>query len=381
MFFVAPFVHREIDHPQTTEFVFVAQSQLRTHFETQFAELFAGFQGIGTAENQYQIAGFGLHGGFQLLQHILRVEFIDTRFHVAVGFYAGVNHTFGTDLRPFHKFGQCVELLAGVRCGTFGTNAADVGRFVEHTEAVPFQHVHQFHKTHVETCVGFIAAVEFHGVVPSHARQFGQVDAFYGLEQMAAHAFEHIQNVFLFDERHFAVYLRKFGLTVGTQIFVAETFHNLEIAVESADHQQLFQCLRTLRQSVELPLIHAARHHKIARAFGRGVDQYGRFHLQKSLFVEIAAHLESHFVAQFEIFAHARTPQVEVTIFHAQVVAAVGLVFDGERRRGSLVQHVQFGNDDFDIARGHIGIFAVALGHCTGYLNNVFAPEVICFLT
>ena len=196
---------------------------------------------------------------------------------------------------------------------------------------------------------------------------------------MAAHAFEHIQNVFLFDERHFAVYLRKFGLTVGTQIFVAETFHNLEIAVESADHQQLFQCLRTLRQSVELPLIHAARHHKIARAFGRGVDQNGRFYLQKSLFVEIAAHLESHFVAQFEIFAHARTPQVEVTIFHAQVVAAVGFVFDGERRRGSLVQHVQFGNDDFDIARGHIGIFAVALGHCTGYLNNVFAPEVICF--
>ncbi|GHT43229.1 hypothetical protein AGMMS49965_16590 [Bacteroidia bacterium] len=45
--------------------------------------------------------------------------------------------------------------------------------------------------------------------------------------------FLEVETPVLLDERHFAVDLRKFGLTVGTQIFIAKTFHDLKIAVEA----------------------------------------------------------------------------------------------------------------------------------------------------
>ena len=73
---------------------------------------------------------------------------------------------------------------------------------------------------------------------------------------MFGHTFEGLDDVFLSDERHLAVDLSELRLTVGTQVLVAETLRNLEITVETADHQQLLQCLRALRQCIELPFIH-----------------------------------------------------------------------------------------------------------------------------
>ena len=41
-------------------------------------------------------------------------------------------------------------------------------------------------------------------------------------------------------------------LPVGAQVFVAETARNLEIPFHAADHQNLFELLRRLRQRVKL---------------------------------------------------------------------------------------------------------------------------------
>ena len=52
----------------------------------------------------------------------------------AVGFYAGINHTLGTNLRLLDELGEGVKLLAGVGGTTFGTDAADIVGAVEHRE-------------------------------------------------------------------------------------------------------------------------------------------------------------------------------------------------------------------------------------------------------
>ena len=83
--------------------------------------------------------------------------------------------------------------------------------------------------------------------MPSHARERIEFNTFNFTEQMTAHTFKHLDNILLFNETHFAVDLRKLRLTVSTKVFVAETFHDLEITVETAHHQQLFECLRRLR--------------------------------------------------------------------------------------------------------------------------------------
>jgi hypothetical protein len=46
--------------------------------------------------------------------------------------------------------------------------------------------------------------------------------------------------------------LGELGLAVGAQVLVAEAAHDLVVAVEAGNHQQLFEQLRRLRQGVEL---------------------------------------------------------------------------------------------------------------------------------
>ena len=81
---------------------------------------------------------------------------------------------------------------------------------------------------------------------------------------MLGHSLEGLYDVFLGYERHLAVNLCEFRLSVGTQVFVAEAFHDLEIAVESRHHKQLLESLRTLRQGIELSRVHARGHDEVA---------------------------------------------------------------------------------------------------------------------
>ena len=101
-----------------------------------------------------------------------------------------------------------------------------------------FHDVHQFNELHAETQIRFVAAIIFHGISPRHTlERFGQFNTPKSLEQMFGHSFESRNDVFLFYETHFTVNLCKFRLTVGTQVFVTETFCNLEITVEPGNHQ------------------------------------------------------------------------------------------------------------------------------------------------
>ena len=160
----------------------------------------------------------------------------------------------------------------------------------------------------------------------------------HGLEHMLGPALEDSEYVLLLDERHLAVDLGEFRLAVGAQVLVAEAAHDLEILVVSGDHQQLLQGLGRLRQGVELVRGHAARDHEVARALGRGVDQIGGLDLQKALIGEEAADLLGHFVTQDQVALQGRAPQVEVAVLHAQVIAAVRNLLDGEGRDLGLVE-------------------------------------------
>ena len=62
-------------------------------------------------------------------------------------------------------------------------------------------------------------------------------------------------DVLAVDEAHLDVELRELGLAVGARVFVAEAADDLHVLVAPADHQELLEELRRLRQRVE-----AARH-------------------------------------------------------------------------------------------------------------------------
>ena len=165
--------------------------------------------------------------------------------------------------------------------------------------------------------------------MPCHAREvvveFHIASIF---EDVLHHTLKELQHVFLLYKRHFAVDLSKFGLTVGAKVFVAEALGYLEIAVESA-------------------------------------------------LVEITAQFEAHLVTQFQILAHCFAAQVEVTILHSYVVAAIGIVFDGKRRYIALIKDIELLCDDFDIAGGKVFVLARTLFHLSFHLYHILSAQTV----
>ena len=106
--------------------------------------------------------------------------------------------------------------------------------------------------------------------MPCHLVKLRQLYTSNLAEEVAAHALKHLENIFLLHKGHLAVYLRELGLAVGTQVFIAEALADLEVAVNTCHHTELLECLRTLRQGIELTRVHAARYDKVAGTFGRG---------------------------------------------------------------------------------------------------------------
>ena len=78
---------------------------------------------------------------------------------------------------------------------------------------------------------------------------------------------------------------------------------------------------------------------------------------------------------QFEVPAHGVPAKVEVAVFHPNIVAPVGHVFDFEWRHVRRVQHRQSRGPDFDIACGNVRIFSVSLNHFACCLHHKLAAQ------
>ena len=164
------------------------------------------------------------------------------------------------------------------------------------------------------------------------------------------HFLDHVENIFLARERHLDVNLRELRLAVGAQVFVAEAFDDLEVAIHARDHQNLLEDLRRLRQRIKLPVMNAAGNEIVARAFGSRTREHGRLDLEEAQLVHRLAHLENHAMAQLEIAMRTRPPQIEIAITQARLFAGICVVFHLERRRLRVVQNMQARSDHFHFA-------------------------------
>ena len=127
----------------------------------------------------------------------------------------------------------------------------------------------QVAEPHIEADIGLIVSVSPHRGFPGGALNGSFViDPLHIGEDPLDQSLEHVQDIFLFDEAHLAIDLRELRLTIGPQVLVTEAFYDLIVSVVSADHQQLLEGLRGLRQGVELTAVHARGHDEIARTFG-----------------------------------------------------------------------------------------------------------------
>ena len=167
------------------------------------------------------------------------------------------------------------------------------------------------------------------------------------------------------QERGLDVELREFGLAIGAQILIAKAAHDLIVAVEACDHQQLLEDLRRLRQREELARMRAARHEIVARALRRRLGQHRRLKIDEAVRIEKAAHRARDAMAQAQALAHDLATQIEVAVFEAHLL--VHRLIELKRQRLAAIQHLHFLGDELDGAGGQVAYWRCRPGvHARG---------------
>jgi len=208
---------------------------------------------------------------------------------------------------------------------------------------------------HPEAQVGTVDAVAVHRLLPGHPRE-GRADAPARQRGRAVEdLLDHRDHVARVDERHLEVDLRELGLAVGAQVLVAEAARDLVVALDPADHQQLLEELRALRQRVELSGVDPRRDEVVARPLGRRLGQDRGLDLPEPLAVQdsrIARSSRSGSPARL----HPLAPNVEIAPRQSRFLARN---LHAGRLHGQVVrlgQHRQRRRPDLDPARRHLRI-------------------------
>ena len=142
-----------------------------------------------------------------------------------------------------------------------------------------------------EARVGPIDPVARDGLGERHPRPRRRRDVeALALEHGSHHRLHALDHVVLVHERHLEVELGELGLAVGARVLVAEAAGDLVVALAAADHQQLLEQLRRLRQRVERPGLDPRRDEVVARALRRRARQVRRLDLEEVALVQDLAH-------------------------------------------------------------------------------------------
>ena len=217
-------------------------------------------------------------------------------------------------------FGKLVKFFSGKRfyCvfGFYCPYAAASGYGArEYRETALFGNVAEVEDLHAVSCVGLVAAVAFHSLFVGKARNGSyKVDSENFLEYALHKALAHCKYVLHLDKGHFKVYLSKFGLSVGSEILVAEASCYLHISVKAGNHRKLLVKLWRLRQGIERTFVNAAGNEIVARAFGCALYEHRRFYFDKAVFVKVVACYLCYLVAQKNVAHKVGTAQIKVSV-------------------------------------------------------------------
>ena len=181
------------------------------------------------------------------------------------------------------------------------------------------------------------------------------------------------------DKAHFQIKLVKFARqTVGARVFIAETGGDLEIAVETGDHQQLLILLWCLRQCKEFACVDAAWHKKVARAFGAGCRQDGRRIFGEADIFHPAARFANDLCALDDIGVERFAAQIEKAVSQTRFFRIFLLTGNGQWQFFGLAQHGHAAGEDFNLPGRQMGIDRACAAGLHLAINGYDAFEAQC---
>ncbi len=188
-----------------------------------------------------------------------------------------------------------------------------------------------------------------------------------------------VEHVVLGDEAHLHVELHELVLTIGAQVLVAQAAGHLVVAVDAADHQELLEELRRLRQRIERARLLARRHQELASTLRGRRHQHRRLDLDEALALHAVADGGVDRGSDTEVLLHPLAAKVEVAVLETDVlVDVVGASIDRERWWIGLAEHLDLALAQLDPA-GRQVLVDRALGpvaHDAGDAQHVLAANV-----
>ncbi len=197
------------------------------------------------------------------------------------------------------------------------------------------EHLGELDQLHAEAQVGLVDAVAVHGLVPGDLRDLAGSLAEHRLGGVEHRLRDEGEHLVLRDEARLGVELHELVLPVGAQVLVPQAAGDLVVAIGAADHQQLLEELRRLRQRVEAARHLPGRHEELAGALGGGRHEHRRLDLDEPLPLHRPPDGGVDGGPDAQVALHPLAAEVEVAVPQPDhLVDVVGALVDRERRRG-----------------------------------------------
>ncbi len=202
-----------------------------------------------------------------------------------------------------------------------------------------------------------VDAVVLHRFAVRHPLHGGHGVAGHLAPEAADEALHHLHDLIAPHEGHLKVDLGELRLAVGTGVLIAEAAADLHIPVAAADHQDLLEELRRLRERVERAGQVPVGHEELTRSFGRALVQDRRLDLEKTILVEVPTGHLVQLVPGRQHPLHRGTAEVHIAIVHPELFGGqFAEIIRKEWRIVGLVQDLQPRHDDLDLAGRQFGV-------------------------
>ena len=274
-----------------------------------------------------------------------------------------------------------VEGPPGLRAAAGHDDRADVRR-LEDAERGVGEVRGQLGELDAEAQVGLVRPEAVHRLAVGHPRDLGHLVGGQLAPQRPDDVLGDREHVVAVDEAHLEVELGELRLPVGAEVLVPEAAGDLVVPLEPADHQQLLEQLRRLRQGVPLARLQPDRDDEVARALRRGAGEVRRLHLGETVPVHDLAGDPADLRAHAHGLRRPLPAQVEVAVLVADVVRRRLVGLDRERQRRRRREHLEGGGGDLDLAGGQLRVL-VALrtaADLTGHEHAVLVAQVVGLL-
>ena len=271
-----------------------------------------------------------------------------------------------------------VELLARLSGAAGHDDRADVRR-LEHPELGVGEVVGALGELEAEAQVRLVGAVPPHRLRVGHARERQRDLVADQLPDRGDDGLGEGDHVVLLGEAHLDVELGELGLPVGAEVLVAVAAGDLEVPLQAADHEQLLEQLRALRQGVPAAGLQACRNQEVAGSFRRRPGERGRLDLDEAPGVEHLARSPVDLAAQPQRLRRSRAAQVQVAVAQPRLLADLDVVVDLEGQRGGLAQDLDGRRDDLDLTCRQVGVGVPCgpLRHLSGHPEAVLAAQPV----